>query len=249
MNNSIINQRGDSVTMSSREIAELVESRHDSVKRTIERLAERKVIGSPPMVEYLDGLGRPATEYLFSGEKGKRDSLVVVAQLSPEFTGALVDRWQKLEAQQADVSLDTDEGKLLVIQGLATKQLALIAENKRVTQQRDYAIETKAEIGSRREATAMATASAAVRQANQLKEELGRGLRQATVAAVEKIAKRKFGKQGFRPLKNWCAENGIQAPKVHDPRYGWVRSWPAAAWAAVYHIDLAELFGAYGEQA
>ena len=116
-------------------------------------------------------------------------------------------------------------------------------------EQRDYAIETKAEIGSRREATAMATASAAVRQANQLKEELGRGLRQATVAAVEKVCKRKFGKQGFRPLKNWCAENGVQAPKVHDPRYGWVRSWPAAAWANVYQIDLADLFGADGEQA
>lgn len=116
-------------------------------------------------------------------------------------------------------------------------------------EQRDYAIETKAEIGSRREATAMATASAAVRQANQLKEELGRGLRQATVAAVEKVCKRKFGKQGFRPLKNWCAENGVQAPKVHDPRYGWVRSWPASAWAAVYQIDLADLFGADGEKA
>lgn len=114
-------------------------------------------------------------------------------------------------------------------------------------EQRDYAIETKAEIGSRREATAMATASAAVRQANQLKEELGRGLRQATVAAVEKVGKRKFGKQGFRPLKNWCAENGVQAPKVHDPRYGWVRSWPAAAWADVYQIDLADLFGADGD--
>lgn len=114
-------------------------------------------------------------------------------------------------------------------------------------EQRDQAVATKAEIGSRREATAMATASAAVRQANQLKEELGRGLRQATVAAVEKVCKRKFGKQGFRPLKNWCAENGVQAPKVHDPRYGWVRSWPAAAWANVYQIDLADLFGADGD--
>jgi hypothetical protein len=242
---------GDAVTMSSREIAELVGSRHDKVKQSIERLAARTdnsgkpVIDLPPLGEYLDSLGRPATEYLVN----KRDSFVVVAQLCPEFTAALVDRWQALEEQRADVSLDTDEGKLLLIQGLATKQLALIAENKLVTQQRDLAIEIKAEIGSRREATAMATASAAVRQANQLKEELGRGLRQATVTAVEKISKRKFGKQGFRPLKNWCAENGVQAPKVHDPRYGWVRSWPAAAWAAVYHIDLAELFGADGEQA
>lgn len=36
--------------------------------------------------------------YVFSGEKGKRDSLVV-AQLSPEFTGAIVDRWIELEKQ------------------------------------------------------------------------------------------------------------------------------------------------------
>ena len=52
------------LTMSSREIAELVDSRHDSVKRTVERLAERGVIGLPPLVEYLDSLGRTAIEYL-----------------------------------------------------------------------------------------------------------------------------------------------------------------------------------------
>ena len=242
-------QGGDAVTMSSREIAELVESRHDSVKRTIERLVERKVIGSPPMVEYLDGLGRPATEYLFSGDKGKRDSFVVVAQLSPEFTGALVDRWQKLEEQQADVSLDTDEGKLLVIQGLATKQLALIAENKKVTQQRDHAIETKAEIGSRREATAMATASAAVREARQLRERLGMGVTQATIVAVEKALGREFGRSGWRPLKKWCEARDIKAPHVVHPTFGSVIAWPAGAWMDAYQIDLGDLFGADGEQA
>ena len=31
---------------------------------------------------------------------GKRDSYVVVAQLSPEFTDRLVDRWQALEASK-----------------------------------------------------------------------------------------------------------------------------------------------------
>ncbi|MGV8567615.1 MAG: Rha family transcriptional regulator [Pseudomonas asiatica] len=87
--------------MSSREIAELVGSRHDKVKQSIERLATPKgpdkpaVIALPPMGEYLDTLGRKATEYLIC----KRDSFVVVAQLSPEFTAALVDRWQELESQ------------------------------------------------------------------------------------------------------------------------------------------------------
>lgn len=81
------------LTMSSREIAGVVRSRHDKVKQSIERLAERGVIGLPPMGEYLDSLGRPAKEYRLE----KRDSFVVVAQLSPEFTALLVDRWQKLE--------------------------------------------------------------------------------------------------------------------------------------------------------
>ncbi|KAB5626259.1 Rha family transcriptional regulator [Pseudomonas putida] len=114
-------------------------------------------------------------------------------------------------------------------------------------EQRDHAIATKAEIGSRREASAMGRASAAVRQVRQLENELGRGCQHATVTAVEKAAHRTFGGQGFRPLKNWCDSHGVSAPKVQDPRFGWVRSWPAAAWAAVYQIDLAELFGAAGE--
>ncbi|WP_012315782.1 ORF6N domain-containing protein [Pseudomonas putida] len=114
-------------------------------------------------------------------------------------------------------------------------------------EQRDHAIATKAEIGSRREATAMATASAAVRKAMHLENELGRGCQHATVTAVEKAVHRSFGGQGFRPLKNWCDSHGVAAPKVQDPRFGWVRSWPAAAWAAVYQIDLADLFGAAGE--
>lgn len=99
--NSIIPFSSTPTSMSSREIADLTNARHDSVKRTTERLADRRVIGLPPMVEYLDSLGRPAKEYIFSGENGKRDSIIVVAQLSPEFTGRLVDRWQELEAQVA----------------------------------------------------------------------------------------------------------------------------------------------------
>lgn len=87
------------VTMSSREIADLVEARHDSVKRTIERLAERGTIVQPPSVDEqdTDAMGRQRTTSVYRLEK--RDSFVVVAQLSPEFTARLVDRWQELEGQ------------------------------------------------------------------------------------------------------------------------------------------------------
>lgn len=84
------------LTMSSREIADLVESRHDSVKRTIERLQDKGLIQLTPMVEVKNHLGQVVAEYQLI----KRDTYVVVAQLSPEFTARLVDRWQELENQQ-----------------------------------------------------------------------------------------------------------------------------------------------------
>lgn len=83
--------------MSSREIAELTGKRHDNVKRTIDTLVSDRVISSPQIEEYPASVGRPGKHYLI----GKRDSFVVVAQLSPEFTARLVDRWQELEEQAA----------------------------------------------------------------------------------------------------------------------------------------------------
>lgn len=83
------------LTMSSQQIADLVGSRHDKVKQSIERLAERTAIQLPPMGEVRNHLGQTVSVYLVC----KRDSFVVVAQLSPEFTAALVDRWQELERQ------------------------------------------------------------------------------------------------------------------------------------------------------
>ncbi len=118
------NANHDSVarTMSSREISELTGKRHDNVKRTIDSLVESGVIASP-QIEEKPTAGRPASEYIFSGDKGKRDTFVVVAQLCPEFTGALVDRWQELESQ---VAKPADLSKLEIL------QMALESEKARV---------------------------------------------------------------------------------------------------------------------
>lgn len=114
------------LTMSSREISDLVGSRHDKVKQSIERLVERRVIVQPPMgdEQTTDSLGRPRTESVY--HVNKRDSFVVVAQLSPEFTAALVDRWQELEAQLT--------GRPIVPQSLpeALRLAADLAEEKAV---------------------------------------------------------------------------------------------------------------------
>lgn len=90
--------------MTSVEIADMVEKRHDNVKRTIETLVEQSVISLPQIEEVKIQRERrleALQAYIFEGEKGRRDSIVVVAQLSPEFTARLVDRWQELESQQA----------------------------------------------------------------------------------------------------------------------------------------------------
>lgn len=119
-----ISAQNASLTMSSREIAELVESRHDSVKRTIERLAEKGVIVRPPMVNepITDMLGRYRTESVY--HIGKRDSYVIVAQLSPEFTARLVDRWQELENQNG-------------IPQTFSQALRLAAEKQELIEQKD----------------------------------------------------------------------------------------------------------------
>jgi phage regulator Rha-like protein len=85
------------ITMSSREIAALVQSKHSDVKRSAERLSATGIFSAPlahtPWISEQNGL--TYYEYHFN----KRDSLVLVARLSPEFTAAVVDRWQELEKQ------------------------------------------------------------------------------------------------------------------------------------------------------
>lgn len=92
-------QTGQPATMSSREIAELTEKRHDNVVRTIETLHVRGVIGLPQFEE-VPNQG-PGPSRLRQYRLEKRDTYVLVAQLSPEFTARLVDRWQELEGKQA----------------------------------------------------------------------------------------------------------------------------------------------------
>lgn len=84
-------------TMTSREMADLTEKRHDSVKRTIDLLYDKRLISHPQIVDGEKAANNTIEKiYLIK----KRDSYVVVAQLSPEFTARLVDRWQELESVQ-----------------------------------------------------------------------------------------------------------------------------------------------------
>ncbi len=116
MNQLIVN---GAVTMSSREIADLVQSKHSDVKRSAERLAAGGVLTAPLAQFDFEHNGNVYQEYRFN----KRDSLVVVARLSPEFTAAVVDRWQELEnGQQVSVPKSLPEALRLAADLAEQKQ-------------------------------------------------------------------------------------------------------------------------------
>jgi len=220
------------LTMSTREIAELLEKQHGNIKISAERLSDKGVIGTLALQEFTHN-GNTYTEYLLN----KRDSLILVAQNCPEFTARIVDRWQELEAQQAQA---------FAIPKSLPEALRLAADlseqNERLALERDTAVRTKAEIGSRREATAMATAAAKTKEVARLKHELGRSQQHATVIAVEKATGRKFAKNAYVALRRATKEYGLAAVEVVDARYGSVKAWPAIAWREAYGIELADIF-------
>jgi phage regulator Rha-like protein len=205
-------------TMTSLEISELVESRHDNVKRAIERMVTGGVISKPPTEDGPKSAnGVVAQVYLLD----KRSSLIVVAQLSPEFTARVVDRWQELEAKAT-----------FKLPATYSEALRALADE---TERREHAERTKAEIGSRREATAMATASAAVRKANQLGVQLDHLKDYATVKRMTMLY---HGTPfDWRELKSASAIMHKPPVDVFDQNYGSVKSYHRDVWKAVYALD------------
>lgn len=115
--NITIQNGASAQTMSSREISELTHTRHDSVKRTMSALKESGIIAFSQSVE--KGDGRPLELY----HVNKRDSLVVVARVSPEFTARVIDRWQELEQKQSMPAIPQTYAEALQLAANQAKQL------------------------------------------------------------------------------------------------------------------------------
>lgn len=87
---------GAPLTMSSREIADLVEARHNDVIATIERQFAKGVLRESRKTLRLHqppGGGRPTDVY----DLTKRDSLVVASGYDDELRAKIIDRWMELE--------------------------------------------------------------------------------------------------------------------------------------------------------
>lgn len=216
--------------MSSREIAELTGKEHKNVCRVIRDLISDGILDAqlePLKFEYRG-------QWFDYYELSKRDSFVVVARLSPEFTAHIVDRWQELEQQLAPV--------FNLPQDLPSALRALADTHEQLQQaqfEREIAVKTKTYISDKKTATAMATASNAVQENTRLKDQLGQSKKNATVLAVERLTGQTYT---WQPLNKWCKAHGVKPSKVHDERYGKVNTYPSQAWKEVYSVNLSVLF-------
>lgn len=225
---------GGDLTMSSREIAELTGKRHGDVMRDIRQMFEALGEDQRRFASmYRDSYGREQSQY----ELNKELTLTLLLGYDVKARLKVVRRWQELE-QQARLGFDPNNRVQLFEQLLIQAK-----ENQTLQTERDEAVRTKALIGSKREATAMATASAAKRESLRLKNELGKGAKQATIAAVSNATGKAYPRGSHTPLRRWCVSNGVTPNKVPDDRYGEVVAWPAGAWLACFDVDLTGLFG------
>lgn len=222
------------LTMSSREIAELTGKEPSHVNRDIRAMLD--ALADDPELDHVRE-EKDARGYTAAFHLGRELTYTLLAGYSIALRRRVVARWQELEAKQAPV---------FAIPKSMSEALRLAADlseqNERLAIERDTAVRTKAEIGSRREATAMATAAAKAKEVARLKHELGRNQQHATVIAVEKATDRKFAKNAYVALRRATKEYGLAAVEVVDARYGSVKAWPAIAWREAYGIELAEIF-------
>ncbi|ABX35859.1 hypothetical protein Daci_3221 [Delftia acidovorans SPH-1] len=221
------------LTMSSREIAELTSKDLGHVNRDIRAMLDS--LEDDPELEHVRE-DKDARGYTLAFHLGRELTYTLLAGYSTQLRRRVIARWQVLEAAHAKTPAELSRMDILRL-AMESEQARIQAESER-----DKAIATKAEIGSRREATAMATASAKSREVARLQHELGRNQQHATVIAVEKATGMAFPKNAYVDLRRVTQKYGLQAVSVVDARYGSVKAWPAVAWRECHGIELSDLF-------
>ena len=221
-------------TMSSREIAELSGKQHGHVCRDVEALnATYEKMG-------LSKIGEGYYTHPNTGSQQHREFLLTKEQCIDLVTGYNAElrikinrRWAELE-NQSPVNLPDYPTALR----LYADQLEITA---RIEQERDHAIATKAEIGSRREATAMGRLSAKVKEVEKLKTQLDSSTGFATIKKVQALT---GGTYDTYELRRYSKTNRLEIQKAEDANYGSVNSYHKDAWLAVYNINLSSIGGA-----
>ncbi|MDC4121555.1 BRO-N domain-containing protein, partial [Acinetobacter baumannii] len=112
---------------------------------------------------------------------------------------------------------ENDDPEIIMAKALQVANNVILRKTQELQQvqaERDHAIATKAEIGSRREATAMATASKFKRENEDLKQKLGESISFAAVASINTKLKTNFGNKEGRLLSKYSREHHLEIKKA-----------------------------------
>lgn len=209
----------DNIKMTSIEIADLVGCRHADIMRSIDRLVKNGVIRQPPTAfpERINNLGFKVKDkaYVFEGEQGKRDSIIVVAQNCPEFTARLVDRWQELEKQVRQPALPDFTDPVAAARAWADE-----VEQKRLAQKEAERLELENKELEPKAAVYDAIAkNEQYRNATQVARPLGMSAAQLNKRLEQVDVYDTRIMRGGRMFKQWFLDKGYGVVKCSDAGY------------------------------
>ena len=210
----------NSALMSSLDIAELTGKRHADVLSDTRGMFEKLEISSTEFsAQYKDSTGRSLP--LFNLPKDL--TLTLVSGYDIPLRYRVVKRVEELESQLRP-SINFND-PIAAARAWADTQEAL-----------QIVMATKAEIGSRREATAMNTASQAVKKFERLAIELDQSKMYAT---IKRMGLCYHGiKFDWRKLKATAIEIEIDPIDVFDANYGTVKAYHKEVWKETYGLDI-----------
>ena len=168
-------------------------------------------------------------EYIISLDMAKELAMVENNNKGKQARRYFIEVEKKAVALQSALAPMTHEEMMLQVMTTLTAQ---VAEQKAIAQE---AIRTKAEIGSRREATAMNLASQKSKEVKRLEIQLDSSKDYATVRKVQIVC---GIEANWRELKKESISLGLDIHTVPDELYGSVKSYHKEVWQNCYGIDI-----------
>ncbi|MDR0674343.1 MAG: Rha family transcriptional regulator [Zoogloeaceae bacterium] len=228
----LLEPKAVTLTMSSREIAELCEKEHKNVMADIRAMFEQLEMTRETSAQFSadlpDAYGRKQPVFNLP----KDLTLTLVSGYNVKLRKRIIDHWLQLEEAQGKIALPNFINP-------AEAAIAWAEQYKAREEAEARALEAeraKSLIGSKREATAMATASVKAREAEKLKIELDQSKQYATVKRMEMLYHgQKFN---WRLLKSTGIEMGIPPTEIFDQNYGTVKAYHADVWREAYALDI-----------
>ena len=233
----------DVPAVTSLQVAESFEKEHKNVLRDIEailpQVPEKFVKLNFELYEYPieTGIGtRTAKAYLLSKDAFTLLTMGYTGEKAMAFKIAYIARFNEMEEQLRAASplLPNFRDPIAAAEAWIVAERARLAEQARA----DYYQRTKAEIGSRREATAMNTASVLSKQNDKLRTEIGDSRTWKQVKALPWFLEvfidvpAAYSVAG-RKLSELSRRLGYEIREVEDTRYGIVKA---------YHADVITAF-------